>query len=146
MIDVSIKQFNYGYDVDFENGDLAICQDLTTAIYMSIFCEKRADESLIATADLRRGHFTNDFYTIEIGSLFWYYTEQAKATEVNLEELQESIKEGLNWLIDNNYASDIDVLVLIDKNNSSQYDIEINVTNYFDSTKKNDYKFVVNAN
>ncbi|MCE2688188.1 MAG: phage GP46 family protein [Rickettsiales bacterium] len=146
MIDVSIKQFNYGYDIDFENGDLAICQDLTTAIYMSIFCEKRADESLIARADLRRGHFTNDFYSVEIGSLFWYYTEQAKVIEENAAELQESIKEGLNWLIDNNYANDVEVSVLIDNNKSNQYNIEIILTKYFDSTTKNSYNFVVNAN
>lgn len=144
MIDIAIKQFDYGFDIDFENGDLAICQDLTTAIYMSIFCEKRADEALIERADLRRGHFSNDFYTTEIGSLFWFYTEQAKATEENSIELAESIKEGLNWLIDENYASDVDVSIIID--NENRYNITIITTDYFDSTRKNDYNFVVNAN
>ena len=142
MIDTAIKQFEYGFDIDFENGDLAICNDLTTAIYMSIFCEKRADESLIERADLRRGHFTNIFYDIEVGSLFWLYTEQAKVTEENAGELEETIKQGLEWLTNLNYASDVDVNIEI---NNNSYVIDVIVSNVFDSSRKN-YNFIVNAN
>jgi phage gp46-like protein len=137
MIDLAIKKFSYGFDIDFENGDFAICNDLTTAIYMSIFCEKRADQSQIERADLRRGHFSNIFYNLEVGSLFWLYTEQSKRTEENASELEDTITQALNWLIDLNYASDFDVNVaLLDDN---KYVVDIVISNIFNPSLKTNY-------
>ena len=84
-IDFKLNQDKNYWDLDIENGDIAKTDSLDTAIYMSVFCEKRANQ--LSEPTLRRGHFTNQFNLItgyEVGSLLWFYTEQAKQTDSNL--------------------------------------------------------------
>ena len=84
---------------------------------MSIFCEARADEDLIIKPELRRGHFTNQFSRVEnyeVGSLFWLYSEQQNNTEENALDLEDAIKQGLEWLIEDKILADIDVAVVIE--------------------------------
>lgn len=144
MIDIQIKNFSYGFDIDFENGDLVICKNLDTAIYMSIYCEKRADESEVTQPEKRRGHFSNMFYDNEVGSLFWLYTEQAKITEENASELEDTLKDGLSWLVNLSYASDVEVDVATANNN--QYEVSINLFNTADPSINKNYNFTLNAN
>lgn len=119
MADIKLK-FNKEaryYDIDFLDGDFELCFDLETAILMSIFCEARADEDLIIKPELRRGHFTNQFSRVEnyeVGSLFWLYSEQQNNTEENALDLEDAIKQGLEWLIEDKILADIDVAVVIE--------------------------------
>ncbi len=109
-IDFKISQ-NKGYwDIDIENGDIAKTNSLDTAVYMSVFCEKRSDK--VNEPTLRRGHFTNQFNNVagyQIGSLLWIYTSQAKQTDSNITLIESSVKDGLKWLIDDNIISKTNV-------------------------------------
>jgi phage gp46-like protein len=103
---------NNNWDIDFENGDFALTKGLDTAIYMSLFCEKRADANEVPNPILRRGHFTNEFSRIEnyeVGSKLWLYIEQARNTDQNISLIEDSIKDGLKWLIDQDIIKDINL-------------------------------------
>ena len=131
MIDIELNNDKNLFDINFENGDIKYCKDLKTAIFMSIFCEKRADRSQVEQIDIRRGHFANEFNLIsdyEVGSYFWLYTSQHKVEESTKEDLQDTITEGLQWLIDDNYLSDIECNVDILNN---EYIINITTTDNF---------------
>lgn len=136
-IDLKFKQDSTGtWDIDFSNGDFELTDSLDTAVYMSIFCEKRASESQVAEPSLRRGHFTNDFNEIseyEVGSLFWLYTQQAKNTSENLTLLENSIIEGLDWLIEDDIISEVNVSA---QRVSSKVTLEIELVNKLNKNSK----------
>ena len=104
---------------------------------MSVFCEKRADE--LQTIDNKRGQYANQFNLVsgyEVGSFYWLYTEQSKVSEDNKEDLKDTIKEGLQWLIDDNLLTEIDCNISIENNN---YLINISTINNFN--KEESYSF-----
>lgn len=111
-IDLKFKQDSNGdWDIDFANGDFELTSGLDTAAYMSVLCEKRAS-SQVLEPNLRRGHFTNEFSKIqgyEVGSLFWFYTQQARNTESNLRLIEGAIDNGLAWMIEDKIFSKIEV-------------------------------------
>jgi len=112
-IDLKFKQDSNGdWDIDFANGDFELTDGLDSAVYMSVFCEKRASSSQVSEPNLRRGHFTNEFSKIEgyqIGSLFWLYTQQAKNTDSNLRLLEGAVSDGLAWMIEDDIFSKVKV-------------------------------------
>ena len=98
-----IKSKNEIYDIDFENGDFALTDGLDTAILLSIFAEKRASKEKVTDPLKRRGHFSNEFANIEgyqVGSTQWLFTEQSENSESNTTQLENSVKDGLRWLVD----------------------------------------------
>ncbi len=111
--DIKLIQDDKGaYDIDFSNGDFDLTDGLDTAIILSIFDEKRATKTQISESLLRRGHFTNEFSdveTYEVGSRQWLFTEQAKNSESNLSLLENSIRDGLQWMLQDNIISNITV-------------------------------------
>ncbi len=140
MIDVEIYN-NGAFDISFENGDIKHCYEtdkennvkpsLRTAILMSIFCEKRADDFLVENIENRRGHYSNQFNQVddyEVGSFYWLFTEQEKIAENSRDDLQDTINEGLQWLVDDGYLSQIECNIDIANN---KYVININYTNIF---------------
>lgn len=109
-IDFKLTQKKDYWDLDIENGDIAKTDSLDTALYMSVFCEKRSNK--VSEPTLRRGHFTNAFNSVagyEVGSLLWLYTTQAKQTQSNLTMIETSVKDGLKWMIDDSIISKINV-------------------------------------
>ena len=102
-IDLNFKQdYNGHWDIDFANGDFELTNGLDSAVYLSVFCEKRASHSQVSEPSLRRGHFTNEFSDVEgyqVGSLFWLYSDQVKNTDNNLRLLEGAVSDGLNWMI-----------------------------------------------
>lgn len=122
------------------NGDFEITTSLETAVYMSIYCKKRATEGLVDNPFYREGDFVNEFYgNYEVGSLFWYYSQQ-KNTQQNAQLMQNTILEGLQWLIDDKLASDINVNTEIFGNRLT---INIQLTNTKTGSKEN-YQFTEN--
>lgn len=114
-IDIKLNQGTYQWDIDFSRGDIETTQGLDSAIYLSILSEKRASASQVKDARLRRGHFINEFNNVqntEIGSLLWYYSEQAVNNESNASLIQEAITDSLSWILDQGIASDVDVSVV----------------------------------
>lgn len=121
-IDLKLTQDETGlYDISFENGDFKLVDDLETALLMSIYFKQRASDDQVHVPQYRQGHFTDVFNAdsnYEVGSLAWYFTEQAKITEENISLLEDTIKnDGLQWLIDDNIVDDISVNAEISNNN-----------------------------
>jgi phage gp46-like protein len=132
------------WDIDFENGDFALTDSLDTALYLSVFAEKRASETQVTVPLLRRGHFTNEFSLVEdyqIGSLFWLYSYQAKNTDSNLSLIEGTVNEGISWMIEDNIISDVEVT---GAKKGSGINLEINLTNKSQSDS-NYYNLFINT-
>lgn len=138
--DIKLFQDKDGnWDIDFENGDFALTEGLDTALYLSVLGEARASESQVANPVLRRGHFSNIFSKVqgyEIGSLLWFYSQQPN-TESNKTLAEDSVRESLQWMLDDSILSNTNVSL---SRNSIGYNIEANLTgqdqnsgNYYDS-------------
>lgn len=128
-MDLKLNQSKGYWDLDIENGDLAKTDSLDTALYMSVFCDKRANS--LSEPTLRRGHFTNQFNLVsgyEIGSLLWLYTTQDKNTKLSL--IESSVNDGLKWMIDDNIISKAKVQAT---KSSSNVNLEIELLGKFSS-------------
>lgn len=112
-IDFKFKQDGLdNWDINFSGGDIEATQGLDSAIYLSILSENRASSSQIKDSRSRRGHFANEFNNIqnsEVGSLVWYYTQQAVNTQANASLIQNAIRDSLSWILDQGIASDLEV-------------------------------------
>jgi len=89
------------YDIQFgTDGDVVTEDFLDTAIYMSLFCERRANASEVPESHRRRGWIGNEATPgFEIGSKLWLY-EQARVTRSILLGVQSAILNGLTWMIE----------------------------------------------
>lgn len=136
--DFKINQDNEGkWHLSIENGDFAKTDSLDTAVYMSLFGEKRASKSQVKSATLRRGHFSNEFSSVEgyeVGCLFWLYTEQAPLTDRTLTAIQNTVDNGLKWLIEDKIVTKINVQV--NKIGTSRVQIEVDLINEFNGENK----------
>lgn len=133
-LDLKLNQSKGYWDLDIENGDFAKTDSLDTALYMSVFCEKRANQ--VSEPTLRRGHFTNQFSLVsgyEVGSLFWLYTSQAKNTTSNLTLIENAVTDGLRWLIDDAIISKTNVKAT---KSNTQVNLEIELINKLQSSSK----------
>lgn len=87
-----------------DEGDISTAQALDTAIKMSIFEEVRATAQEIPTSNQRRGWIGNESTPeFEQGSKSWLF-EQERLTGTVLAELGVVIRNGLQWLIDDDIA------------------------------------------
>jgi len=98
------------YDFDWtESGDISTAQNLDTAILMSIFEEVRATSSEVPDSNLRRGWIGNESTPdFEQGSKTWLF-EQERITGSVLAELGVVVRNGLQWLIDDEIAVSVEV-------------------------------------
>lgn len=113
MIDIAIIQDANGqYDIgiDPDTGDLQLVDGFETALQMSMFCERRADESEVETPELRRGWWGNevDPTGFEIGSKLWLLYQSQK-TQATLNAAVDHAKNALQWLIDDEHLESLDV-------------------------------------
>lgn len=108
-IDFHVEKNTDGiYDLVIEDGVLKEEPTLRTNILLSIFGEKRASDDEVTVPELRRGWWGNTLNAIpdyEIGSKLWLL-EQARATEENQVFAENTIREGLQQLIDDSWADD----------------------------------------
>jgi len=134
---------DYIFDIDFDtNGDFLLTEGLETAIFMSLFCEKRADSSEIVAPEYRRGDWSNilnDINNYEVGSKLWLL-EVARIEQEALNTGINEIEESLNWLIEDSIANERSANGEI-SGNSITYNIKIEKENnefetyYFDGFK-----------
>jgi len=110
MADINLYQNkNQVFTWNWRGGDFELTPSLKPALYMSIFCRKRSEESLVKNPFFREGDPVNEFYqNYEVGSLFWFYSRQAN-TQQNAQAMENAITDGLQWLIDDNLVSEITV-------------------------------------
>ena len=86
-IDAKLVEIGGGlYDIQLgDDGDILTEDAFDTAIIVSIFSDRRADESEALIPEMRRGWIGNESTPgIEIGSKLWLY-EQARLTRTILD-------------------------------------------------------------
>lgn len=111
FVDILMEKDNGFYDLAFDNGDLKSTQGFTSALLMSIFCERRATPSEVAPPEKRRGWWGNAFLgftDFEIGSKLWLLS-QARADQVTLNNSITFATNALDWLIDDKYIDKINI-------------------------------------
>lgn len=111
-IDIALAKGDDGiYDeVIGADGDFVSDESFNTAIILSLYPERRADEDTIPIAAKRRGwvgNETNEDNTYELGSLQWL-NEQARTNSDTKNASVGYVKEALAWLVPN-YLNDIKV-------------------------------------
>lgn len=115
MANLELRQTEKGYyDIDARDGHLAVTQGLDTRLLMSLFVDKRADDSEQPIKELQRGWSGNviisDIPDYEIGCKQWLYIEQGIATNEVAQKIKDTVRnDGLQWLIDDNLAQEVTV-------------------------------------
>lgn len=101
------------YDITFENGDLKRESGIETAVLLSLFTDRRAeeDDELPDPNKLDRRGWWGDLaedQEDQIGSRLWLL-ERAKATQEVRNLAQQYIEEALEWMIEDGVAQSIEV-------------------------------------
>lgn len=128
-IDIALSQNEFGiWDISLdENGDLKGTNSFDTAILMTLYCERRADESEIADVSQRRGWWGNILSKIsgfEIGSKLWLLN-QARNTQDNLNYGITYLQTAFNWFVTSGYAKKIQVTGKISNDTGMSFNIKI---------------------
>lgn len=106
--DLSLTNGIYDFQID-SNGDILTKDFFDTSLLMSLFCERRASASEMPNSELRRGWIGNESTPdFEIGSKLWLYS-QARVTRTTLNGIETTVKNGLQWQVEDNIAVSIDV-------------------------------------
>jgi phage gp46-like protein len=145
MADALLNNDKGYYDFSLENGDFKLTNGLETALFMSIFCEKRAAPSEMPAPETRRGWWGNTvlgYGNYEIGSKLWLL-EQARKDNIVLGLSKTYVADGLQWLLEDNYAKNITI------NTSFIVDgieIQIDIAISQNKTISNSFQFWQNTN
>lgn len=106
FVDVTLDSQN---DITFnQNGDFELTEGFDTSLKVSLFADARAQADEVPAPQLRRGWWGNEFLTIPIGSKLWFL-DQAVNNEQRLVQSINSAQLALQWLIDNNFADNVEV-------------------------------------
>jgi phage gp46-like protein len=144
-----IKQDNGTFDIEWENGQIKFTEGLDTAIDLSFYGEKRASESEVARPERRRGWVGNELFDVigfrgyEVGNKLWLLS-QARITQRNLNLGISYIKNGLNWLIEDKLAKNVNVSGIIENNEKYKFTIEI--VRFDNTVLKRQYNLWENTN
>jgi phage gp46-like protein len=102
------------YDFGFSAGDLATDHDIKTAVIISLFTDRRAqdDDALPDPAMSKRGWWGDAFGAMgtgrQIGSRLWLLSREKQIKEVQ-SRAREYAVEALKWLVDDGVASNVTV-------------------------------------
>lgn len=128
-IDFFKGEFDWDLEIDTD-GDLKGSNSIDTAVLMSIFTDKRATSSEIQEAGQRRGWFGNlfnDDITYEVGSKLWIHSNQGRFDNDILNDLNDKALNALNWMIEDNVASEINVSSELSSNNTIKLNIKFTI-------------------
>ncbi len=116
-----------GYDIALDdNGDIETADQLDTALFMSLFCERRATDTETPASHLRRGWIGNESTPdFEVGSKLWLY-EQARLSLDTINGIKSAAKSALIWMIEDNIA--IRVVVAVSLSNQNSITVTITIT------------------
>lgn len=133
------------YDLVFDDeGNLVLEDSLDNAINMSLFCDRRADESEVQVPELRRGWWGNTLNdnNHEIGSKLWLL-EQRRASQNTLNDCGDYIRESLQWMLDDNVIKDLEVSTEYQNKNTIIANIQF--TGYDNSVDVKTYELFLNT-
>ena len=124
VIDANYSDIQIASDGDIETDDF-----FDTAMSISLFSDRRANESEVQNSFLRRGWIGNESTPgIEIGSKIWLY-EQARLTRTTLNDIATVARESLQWMVEDGYAISIDAVDAVLYNNGIRLEITITRAN-----------------
>lgn len=133
------------YDIQIDaDGDLKSTNSFDTAILMTLFCERRADQSEIRDVSKRRGWWGNTLSQVkgfEIGSKLWLLS-QARKTQDTLNSAITYLQDAFSWFVTQGYANNVAVSGFI-----NQDGITVNIIIYVgkDSTSTAYYNSWINT-
>jgi phage gp46-like protein len=108
-IKIQFDELTQEFDFSYNNGDLVREEGLETAVLISLFTDRRAneDDELINQGQYRGwwGDLLSE--DDQIGSRLWLIRQ--KATQQNVNLAKEYIIEALQWMIDDRVVAKIDV-------------------------------------
>lgn len=122
-IDLKLTQNtdDYIYDISIgDGGDFSLVESFDTAIILSLFTDKRAEDSEVPSSLKRRGYFGNlsNSGKKELGSKLWLL-DQARINQETLNLAIKYAEQALQWLIDDKYIRNLIVLGVISPNEST---------------------------
>lgn len=147
MIDIALIQDDLGnFDIAIDplTGDFVLVDGFETAIIMSLFCERRADESEVPVAELRRGWWGNETGPegFEIGSKLWLLY-QARKTQTTLNDANDYANECLKWLVEDGHLVSINANSVFNENGIT---INIDFKRSNSATESRSYQLWENTN
>lgn len=108
-IKIQLDQALLEGDLKFTNGDLLREKGLSTAVEMSLYTDRRADNEDPFDNEDKRGWWGDQFETNdEIGSKLWLLN-RASTKQQNIIFAKGYIKEALQWMIDDGVVVSIDI-------------------------------------
>ncbi|MGN0896368.1 MAG: phage GP46 family protein [Succinivibrio sp.] len=113
--------------------------NLCRAVIISLFTWKRADINDVYDGEYKYGWWGDTFPVAQndrIGSKLWQFL-RVKITEETLLQIEECIKEALQWLIDDDIVQDVNVE--LERNTDDYNRIDVTVALITESVTKNIY-------
>ena len=118
-MDVGLFLVENCIDLKLENGDFVLDESLETAVLISLFSNRRANESdLPAGISDKQGWWADEFADVEddeIGSKLWTLA-RAKATAETIAKAEAFCNDALLWMIEDGVARTVSVLAEYDEN------------------------------
>ena len=100
-------------DIEMDGYDLRTNKDLESAVIISLFTDRRANDDDTYLSDDRRGWWADTFMipiNYKIGSRLWLLYREKQTTEV-LNRAHQYVTESMQWLIDDKIAQAVRVEV-----------------------------------
>jgi len=96
------------FDLALEDGDLATDEGLETAVILSLFTDRRAQEAdrLPDGSSDRRGYWADAYNDRPHGSRLWLLHREKELDEV-LRRAEEYAQEALAWLVEDGVAREV---------------------------------------
>jgi phage gp46-like protein len=110
MADIRFNFENCRGDIAIDRGDLALDGSLRTAVIISLFTDRRAEDDDLVDPNDRRGWWgdlLSDVADDKVGSRLWQLG-RAKTVQETLNLAEEFAKESLDWMIEDGIASAIE--------------------------------------
>lgn len=115
-MDVSMRFFpgSFESDIQLDGSDLLVDHDLETAVILSLFTDRRAnDDDPIESGESKRGYWGDTYPPVlndKYGSKLWLLRRE-KQLDTVLERAREYVTEATSWLLDDKVASAVMVEV-----------------------------------
>jgi phage gp46-like protein len=134
---------NFDFDISFENSDLIREEGLESAVFISLYCDRRAkDDDNLVNDEQYRGWWGDQLEenNDEIGSRLWLL-KRAKTTQENIELARQAIIESLQWMLDDSVAASIEVEVERNQEEPENNKLFASIKIFFQDGNSVAYKF-----
>ncbi len=126
MSDAALNWYDFGADIQIENGDLLADEGLATSVLISLFTDARApsESDLPAGETNLRGWWGDLDENETTGSLLWLINRE-KVIPETAERAREYCENALQWLKDDDIAESFSVETMLVRPFSLQIKIDI---------------------